>query len=55
MQGPGQHRIATIGAMAQHVGRPGRPPDASINERSLQAARELLVEHGFEATTIRLL
>ena len=33
--------------------RPGRPPDASSNTRALDATRELLVQRGFEATTIR--
>jgi AcrR family transcriptional regulator len=33
--------------------RPGRPPDATINERALEATRELLVQRGFDATTIR--
>ena len=33
--------------------RPGRPPDASISERALAAARELLVGRGFEATTMQ--
>jgi AcrR family transcriptional regulator len=33
--------------------RPGRPPDTTINERALDAARQLLVERGFDATTIR--
>jgi AcrR family transcriptional regulator len=33
--------------------RPGRPPDTSIGERALAAARELLVERGFEATTMQ--
>jgi AcrR family transcriptional regulator len=32
---------------------PGRPRDTSINERALAATRELLVQRGFEATTIR--
>jgi AcrR family transcriptional regulator len=34
-------------------GRPGRPRDAAISERALAAARELLAERGFEATTIQ--
>lgn len=33
--------------------RRGRPIDLTINERALEAARELLVEEGFEATTIQ--
>jgi AcrR family transcriptional regulator len=32
---------------------PGRPRDASISERALAAARELLVQRGFDATTIQ--
>jgi len=31
----------------------GRPRDTSINDRALTAARELLVERGFDATTIQ--
>ncbi|HEY5400825.1 MAG TPA: TetR/AcrR family transcriptional regulator [Trebonia sp.] len=38
--------------MAEPLRRRGRPRDDSISERALTAARELLVEHGFEATTI---
>jgi AcrR family transcriptional regulator len=45
--------IATVGHAVKPVGRAGRPPDPTINERSLDAARELLVEQGFDATTIR--
>jgi AcrR family transcriptional regulator len=33
--------------------RPGRPRDTSLDERALSAARELLVERGFDATTIQ--
>jgi len=33
--------------------RPGRPRDTSIDERTLAATRELLVERGFDATTIQ--
>src|SRR3954469_16099932 len=33
--------------------RPGRPRDASIDTRVIEAARELLVEVGYEATTIQ--
>lgn len=33
--------------------RRGRPRDTSLDERALAAARELLVEKGFDATTIR--
>jgi AcrR family transcriptional regulator len=32
---------------------PGRPRDASIGERALAATRELLVQRGFDATTIQ--
>src|SRR5512142_2021313 len=39
--------------MAEHSRRPGRPRDASISQRALTAARELLAERGFEATTIQ--
>jgi AcrR family transcriptional regulator len=35
----------------EEAGR-GRPRDTSIDERALEAARQLLVERGFEATTI---
>ncbi|OHV31711.1 MULTISPECIES: TetR/AcrR family transcriptional regulator [Pseudofrankia] len=34
-------------------GRRGRPRDASIDVRVLEAARQLLVELGFEATTVQ--
>jgi AcrR family transcriptional regulator len=33
--------------------RPGRPRDASIDTRVLDAARELLVEQGYEATNVQ--
>lgn len=33
--------------------RPGRPRDESMDPRVLEAARELLVERGFEATTVQ--
>lgn len=33
--------------------RSGRPRDNRIDERALTATRELLVERGFEATTIQ--
>lgn len=33
--------------------RAGRPRDPSLDERALEAARALLVESGFEATTIQ--
>lgn len=39
--------------MAEPARRPGRPRDTSINERALAAARELLTERGFDATTIQ--
>lgn len=32
---------------------PGRPRDTSISERALEATRELLVQRGFDATTIQ--
>nr|MDT0663650.1 helix-turn-helix domain-containing protein [Micromonospora sp. DSM 115978] len=39
--------------MAEPRRRPGRPRDTSINDRALAATRELLVDRGFEATTIQ--
>jgi AcrR family transcriptional regulator len=39
--------------MAEPRRRLGRPRDASISERALAAARELLVQRGFDATTIQ--
>jgi AcrR family transcriptional regulator len=39
--------------MTESRRRPGRPRDASIDERALAATRELLVQRGFEATTIQ--
>ncbi|WP_067893796.1 TetR/AcrR family transcriptional regulator [Nocardia vaccinii] len=39
--------------MSEPVRRPGRPRDTGIDERAIAAARELLIEHGFEATTIQ--
>jgi AcrR family transcriptional regulator len=39
--------------MAEPGRRPGRPRDASIDERALAATRELLVRRGFDATTIQ--
>lgn len=39
--------------MAEQNRGPGRPRDASIDERALAATRELLVSRGFDATTIR--
>jgi len=38
---------------ASASGRTGRPRDATIDERALAAARRLLVEEGFAATTIQ--
>lgn len=32
---------------------PGRPRDATIDERVLASTRELLVEHGFDGTTVQ--
>lgn len=39
--------------MAEFPRRAGRPRDTAIDERALAAARTLLVERGFEATTIQ--
>ncbi|MGX7681765.1 TetR/AcrR family transcriptional regulator [Jatrophihabitans sp. DSM 45814] len=39
--------------MAEPARRPGRPHDLTINERALVATCELLVQRGFEATTIQ--
>ena len=41
--------------MATHgpARRPGRPRDTSIDARVLEAARELLVEQGYEATNVQ--
>lgn len=39
--------------MAEPPRRRGRPRDTAISERALAAARELLAERGFEATTIQ--
>ncbi|MGW0830462.1 TetR/AcrR family transcriptional regulator [Streptomyces prunicolor] len=39
--------------MAEPRRAPGRPRDTSINERALAATRELLVQRGFDATTIQ--
>ena len=39
--------------MTEQSRGPGRPRDTSIDERALAATRELLVQRGFEATTIR--
>jgi len=49
----GPPSVGTILAMGDLGRRRGRPPDPTINDRALEAARELLVERGFEATTIR--
>jgi AcrR family transcriptional regulator len=45
--------MTTIPVMAEPSRRPGRPRDMSIDERALAATRELLVERGFDATTIQ--
>jgi AcrR family transcriptional regulator len=45
--------ITTIGAMTEPRRHPGRPRDASLSERALTATRELLVQRGFDATTIQ--
>jgi AcrR family transcriptional regulator len=42
-----------ITAMAEPQRPAGRPRDAGLSERALAAARELLTESGFEATTIQ--
>jgi AcrR family transcriptional regulator len=42
-----------IAGMAEPRRRPGRPPDASISQRALAATRDLLVERGFDATTMQ--
>ena len=42
-----------IAAMAEPQRPAGRPRDAGLSERALAAARELLTESGFEATTIQ--
>lgn len=39
--------------MTEQSRGPGRPRDTSLDERALAATRELLVQRGFEATTIR--
>ena len=39
--------------MAEPRRGPGRPKDTTIDERALAAARELLVERGFDATSIQ--
>jgi AcrR family transcriptional regulator len=39
--------------MTESRRHPGRPRDANISERALSATRELLVERGFDATTIQ--
>lgn len=40
-------------AMAESPRTAGRPRDPSISERALAAARDILAEEGFEATTIQ--
>jgi AcrR family transcriptional regulator len=42
-----------MAGMAEQSRRPGRPRDTSINDRALAATRELLVQRGFDATTIQ--
>jgi AcrR family transcriptional regulator len=42
-----------MAAMAEPRRLPGRPRDTTINERALAATRELLVQRGFDATTIQ--
>ncbi|MEY9835866.1 TetR/AcrR family transcriptional regulator [Streptacidiphilus sp. EB103A] len=39
--------------MAEPRRLPGRPRDTTINERALASTRELLVQRGFDATTIQ--
>lgn len=39
--------------MAETRQRPGRPRDTTIDQRALAATRELLVERGFDATTVQ--
>jgi AcrR family transcriptional regulator len=39
--------------MTEPQRRAGRPRDTSINDRALAATRELLIERGFDATTIQ--
>lgn len=39
--------------MPEYAQRVGRPRDTSIDERALASARVLLVERGFEATTLQ--
>ena len=51
--GPGARLVTTIAAMAEPRRHPGRPRDTSISERALAATRELLVQRGFDATTIQ--
>jgi AcrR family transcriptional regulator len=41
-----------VAEISAGVRRPGRPRDASISERALAAARDLLTERGFDATTV---
>jgi AcrR family transcriptional regulator len=42
-----------MAGMAEPARRQGRPRDTSIDERALAATRDLLVERGFDATTIQ--
>ncbi|KPI00428.1 regulatory protein TetR [Actinobacteria bacterium OK074] len=42
-----------MAAMAEPRRLPGRPRDTTISERALAATRELLVQRGFDATTIQ--
>jgi len=51
--GSGSSRELAVGGPAGGSRRsPGRPRDVAISERALAAARELLVERGFDATTL---
>ena len=57
--GPEAHLVATIAGLAVPPSRPGpprrpgRPRDTNISGRALIATRELLIERGFDATTIQ--
>ena len=44
--------VTTIAAMTEPR-RPDRPRDASISEQTLAATREMLLQRGFDATTIQ--
>lgn len=44
--------VTTLTGMSEPHRRLGRPRDISIDERALEATRALLIERGFEATTI---